>query len=153
MVQRTWASKFCLWSPSPNDSPQAEGLNAGNIIHLHICHQKPLGSCCELSPNSRYYRHAALPKSNRTPREHLANRVTSSSFPHSVQIKATALCPSFVNSIFVLSSSGSLVVCSWSVFWEAFLLPFWASAVSLEEPQSHRTSQRMRKEKQEGKKK
>lgn len=115
--------------------------------------RRPLDCCQELSfPQLQILQACDSPqKINGTPGVFLAHRLTLSSFPHSVQIKATALYPSFVNSIFLWLSPGSLVVCSWTVFWEAFLLPHWASAMGLKDLQSHRMPLRERNERQEGK--
>lgn len=90
-------------STLPSEGPWAAAESLGSFPSLQIL------QACD-SPQ----------KSNRTPRVCLANRLSASSFPHSVQIKAAALCPSFANSIFVLLSPGSLVVCSSTAFWEAF---------------------------------
>lgn len=97
-------------------------------------------------PSSKYYRRMTLPE---RAIEHPGCAWLTEFFPHSVQIKASTLWPSFVNSIFVLSFPGSLVVCSWTVFWEAFLLPHWDFAMIREEPQSHRMPPRERKERHE----
>lgn len=129
-------------------SHQADGLVPVTPSIPPLGFRRPSAAINNLHPlpGPRECRHATLPNTL----TELGSQLPSSSFPRSVQIKATALYPSFVNSICVWSSPGLWVVCSWTAFWKAFLCPHWASAMGLEELQAHRMPQRERNVRQEG---
>lgn len=150
IADRTWAWITSPWSPRPSSATR----RGGSVPVTHPSHpwdQEALSSRSGSGslPWPQIAQACCSPQEPRNTQAALGSQLPSSSFPHSVQIKATALYPSFVNSIFVRSSPGSRVVCSWTAFWEAFLRPRWVSAMGLEELQSHRMPRRERNERQE----
>lgn len=124
MANGSLASNLSGWRPSVSlattvkelvytASPICKPVNQESLL------QPP--RLLDLFPGSSYSRHVTLPK---RATEHPGRAWLTNSLGvllSLIQIKAAVLWPSFVNSIFVLSSPGSQAVCSWTVFWKALV--------------------------------